>query len=119
METVAPMPPPARPRRVADLAGRRALVLGLARSGTAAARFLVDAGADVTAYDRRPAAELGEEIAALGGRYVRLALGIDPPEAERLLATADLVVTSPSVSPLFPTTDPWLRDALRSAQERG
>jgi len=39
---------------LADLRGRHALVLGLARSGTAVARLLADAGADVAAYDRRP-----------------------------------------------------------------
>ena len=52
-------------------------VLGLARSGIALARFLADAGARVTVYDGRPADELAEAIAALGGRPVRLALGPD------------------------------------------
>jgi UDP-N-acetylmuramoylalanine--D-glutamate ligase len=37
----------------------------------------------------------------------------------RLVADADLVLTSPSISPHFPTTDPWLRDALRAAEARG
>ena len=37
------------------LAGRPVAVLGLARSGVALARFLVDAGAEVTIYDGRPA----------------------------------------------------------------
>jgi UDP-N-acetylmuramoylalanine-D-glutamate ligase len=55
-------------RSVDDLRGRIAVVLGLARSGVAASRFLADAGADVTAYDRRPATELSEAIAALDGR---------------------------------------------------
>ena len=52
-----PMPPLSStlPTRSSDLAGRRVLVLGLARSGVAAARFLADAGAQVTAYDRQPA----------------------------------------------------------------
>ena len=39
-------------------------VLGLARSGIALARFLADAGARVTVYDGRPAAELAEAIEA-------------------------------------------------------
>ena len=106
-------------RAVADLRGRRAVVLGLARSGVAACRFLVDAGAEVTAYDRRPPSELGAPIDALEGRAVRLALGVDPAEARRLLEAADLLVTSPSVSPGFPTTDPWLREALAAAIDRG
>jgi UDP-N-acetylmuramoylalanine--D-glutamate ligase len=106
-------------RSVDDLRGRIAVVLGLARSGVAASRFLADAGADVTAYDRRPATELSEAIAALDGRPVRLALGVDEQEAARLLAGADMLVTSPSVSPRFPTTDAWLREALAAAEARG
>jgi UDP-N-acetylmuramoylalanine--D-glutamate ligase len=106
-------------RSVDDLRGRRAVVLGLARSGVAAARFLADAGAVVAAYDRRPAHELADAIAALGARPVRLALGIDEAAATALLAHADLLVTSPSISPDFPTTDPWLREALAAADARG
>jgi UDP-N-acetylmuramoylalanine--D-glutamate ligase len=106
-------------RSVADLRGRRALVLGLARSGVAASRFLADAGAEVTAYDRRPAGELTDAVEALGSRPIHLALGVDPASAAALLERADLLVTSPSVSPRFPTTDPWLRDALLAAEGRG
>ncbi|HYI67687.1 MAG TPA: UDP-N-acetylmuramoyl-L-alanine--D-glutamate ligase [Candidatus Limnocylindrales bacterium] len=111
---------PRTPIRTAeDLRGRRTVVLGLARSGVAASRFLADAGAVVVAYDRRPAAELSAEVAALGARPVRLALGVDETAALALLAHADLLVTSPSVSPYFPTTDRWLRDALIAAEARG
>ena len=87
-------------------------VLGLARSGIAASRFLVDAGADVTVYDGRPGPELAAAIGELGGRSVRLALGpeIDPATA---WASAALVVTSPSISPDYPTTEPRLRGALQ------
>ena len=114
------MTAPTTPIRTAeDLRGRRVVVLGLARSGIAAARFLVDAGAVVAAYDRRPASDLGEAIAALGARPVRLALGIDEVDATALLEHADLLVTSPSVSSRFPTTDPWLREALGAAERRG
>ncbi len=111
--------PTAPIRSVDDLRGRRAVVLGLARSGVAASRFLADAGAVVAAYDRRPAAELADAVAALGARPVRLALGVDEADAVALLAHADLLVTSPSVSSRFPTTDPWLREALAAAEARG
>lgn len=111
--------PTAPVRSADDLHGRRAAVLGLARSGVAATRFLADAGAVVAVYDRRPAAELSDAVEALGGRPVRLALGIDPVEAAALLEHADLLVTSPSVSVRFPTTDPWLREALTAAEARG
>lgn len=106
-------------RTVDDLRGRRAVVLGLARSGVAACRFLVDHGAQVAAYDRRPAAELAGAVAELGGRRVELRLGVDEADAAALISAADLLLTSPSVSARFPTTDPWLREALRSAEARG
>lgn len=106
-------------RSVADLRGRRTVVLGLARSGLAACRFLADAGAVVVAYDRRSPAELADAVTALGARGVRLALGVSPAEASALLERADLLVTSPSVSPRFPTTDRWLREALVAAEASG
>jgi UDP-N-acetylmuramoylalanine--D-glutamate ligase len=104
---------------IADLRGRAVLVLGLARSGAAAARMLADAGARVTVYDRRPAAELADAIATLEDRPIRLALGVPQAEARGLLAAAELLVTSPSISSRFPTTEPWLREALRQAEEGG
>jgi len=93
------------------LAGLPVSVLGFARSGLALARFLVDAGAVVTVYDGRPAAELAEALAALEGRTVRLLAGpeVDPAEA---LRGAALVATSPSINPDYPTTEPRLRSAL-------
>jgi UDP-N-acetylmuramoylalanine--D-glutamate ligase len=102
-----------------DLRGRHALVLGLARSGTAVARLLADAGAEVTVYDRRPPDELTEAVHALGGRSVRLALGVPPDEARALVGAADLLVTSPSISLYLPTTDAWLRAAINEAVARG
>ena len=115
--SVTAMPSPIRYR--ADLAGRRALVLGLARSGVAAARFLADAGAEVAVYDRRPAGELADAVNALEGRPITALLGIDAPRLVEALARADLLVTSPSISPRFPTTEPWLRDLLADAERRG
>jgi UDP-N-acetylmuramoylalanine--D-glutamate ligase len=104
---------------LADAAGRRVVVLGLARSGVAAARALAGAGALVTAYDRRPATELGEQVARLEGRPVALELGAAPERVAALLAGAELVITSPSISARFPTTDPWLRRALADAEAAG
>src|SRR5687768_12937454 len=103
----------------ADLRGLRVTVLGLARSGVAAARMLADAGALVTVYDRRPAHELSEAVTNLGGRQIRLALAASEADVRGLLDAADLVVTSPSISAGFPTTDAWLRDALRQTEARG
>ncbi len=105
-------------RTLADLRHRRVLVLGLARSGSAAARLLLSAGARVTAYDRRPIHDL-PDAGSLAEAGVDLRLGASPDEVRGLLDTADLVVTSPSISLRLPITDPWLREALSDAAARG
>ncbi len=99
--------------REGALDGRSVTVLGLARSGIALARFFTDAGARVTVYDGRPASELTGAIESLGGRAVALRLG---PEVEpaSTWAEADLLATSPSINPDFPTAEPRLRAALRA-----
>jgi UDP-N-acetylmuramoylalanine--D-glutamate ligase len=110
--------------RAGALDGRSVTVLGLARSGTAMARFFADASAHVTVYDGRSAGELAPAITALGSRPIELALGpaVDPASA---WASADLVATSPSINPDFPTAEPRLRVALaalvaaRRADPRG
>lgn len=99
--------------RAGELRDRPVTVLGLARSGLALARFLADVGARVTVYDGRPAEELADAIAGLGERSVTLALGpgVDPATS---WSYADLVATSPSITPDYPTTEPRLRAALRA-----
>ena len=89
-----------------DLAGRKVLVVGLARSGAAAARLAASRGARVTTTDRRAATELGEAVNALGGAGVALALG---GHDERDFTSADLVVVSPGV----PLALPEIREARR------
>jgi UDP-N-acetylmuramoylalanine--D-glutamate ligase len=69
---------------------RRALVLGLARSGRAAAAALARRGVHVVAADRSPDADAGR----LGDLGVELRLGT---EEEALLAGVELVVKSPGV----------------------
>ena len=99
--------------RAGALRDRPVTVLGFARSGIALARFLVDAGARVTIYDGRPADELADATDRLEGREVRLLAGpdVDPATA---WADADLVTTSPSINPDYPTTEPRLRAALQA-----
>jgi UDP-N-acetylmuramoylalanine--D-glutamate ligase len=101
-----------------SFAGRPVAVLGLARSGIALCRFLVDRGSRVTAYDARSAEDLHDQIARLEGRQVRLLLGpdVDPRVA---LAGQSLVCTSPSISSRYPTTEPRLRAALRDLEADG
>ena len=91
-----------------DLHGKRVMVLGLARTGVAAARFLVGQGAEVLAADRRNESELAPETAALAGLPVRYFLGGEEPA---WLAGVDLVIPSPGVAPENPL--------LREAEKRG
>jgi len=82
-----------------DLRGARLLVVGLGRSGLAAARLACARGARVTLADRRAAAELGpaaDEAQRIGAAVVA---GGHPPE---LAAAADLVVLSPGVPETLP-----------------
>jgi len=84
-----------RPR----LQGRKVTVVGLAKSGVAAARLCAREGARVTVTDRRPEAELAGPLAALDGVASRRALGgHDRADFEG----ADLVVVSPGVPLALP-----------------
>jgi UDP-N-acetylmuramoylalanine--D-glutamate ligase len=69
---------------------RRALVVGLARSGLAAAEALARRGVSVVATDRLPDVDAGR----LGGLGVELRLGT---EEEALLEGVELLVKSPGV----------------------
>ncbi len=91
-----------------ELKGRKVTVVGLAKSGVAAARLCAREGAAVTVTDRRAAADLAGPLAALDGVPVRRALGgHDPADFEG----ADLVVASPGVPLSIPE--------LRVARARG
>ena len=79
------------------LAGRRVTVVGLARSGVAAARLLRTAGADVIGTDVKPVTALGREAAALADLGVRLLAGTG--ETAAAFAGTELVVVSPGIPP--------------------
>lgn len=91
-----------------DLEGQRAVVVGLARSGVAAAAFLARRGARVVATDRKPARELSEEALRLPALGVELELG---GHSAATLAGASLVVVSPGV--------PWDLPELEAARRAG
>jgi UDP-N-acetylmuramoylalanine--D-glutamate ligase len=78
---------------------KRVVILGLARQGTALARYLVRAGARVTLSDQQPAAALGPALATLAGLPVELVLGGHP---ESLLDGCDLLCLSGGVPPDLP-----------------
>jgi UDP-N-acetylmuramoylalanine--D-glutamate ligase len=91
-----------------DLTGKNILVVGLARSGAAAARFAAARGARVTVNDAKPAGRLGDEARALEGEGVRVVAGGHP---ESIFEEADLIVVSPGVPADMP--------ALAAARGRG
>ena len=82
-----------------ELSGRKVLVVGLARSGVAAARLCRNRGARVTVTDRRAATELHQAVMELGPAGVQFALG---GHDERDFTGADLVVVSPGVPLALP-----------------
>jgi UDP-N-acetylmuramoylalanine--D-glutamate ligase len=90
------------------LAGKRALVVGLQRSGVSAARFLASRGAAVTVTDQAPAEKLAGPIEKLGGAAV-LELGGHRLES---FTGADLIVMSPGVPEL-----PEMQAARRAGVE--
>ena len=91
-----------------DVAGLPVVVVGLARSGIAAARFLADAGARVVASDRKPLVELEAAAMSLAARGVTLELG---GHVSASFIAARLVVVSPGV--------PWELPELAAARAAG
>lgn len=79
-----------------DLLGKRVLVVGLARTGVALARFLVEKGARVTVTDQAEAEELGERLGEINGLPVSLLLGGSYPGRVK---DYELILLSPGVPP--------------------
>ena len=85
-----------------DLAGKRVLVVGLARTGIATALFCAGYGATVTAIDEKPEIDLVAVALKLRAAGVKLELGA--PLTETLL-DQDLIVVSPGVPANLPVLD--------------
>ena len=92
------------------LSGKKVLIIGAARSGIAAARFLLDQGAVVALTDQKPIENWTPEALALKELGVGLLPG-EPPSW--LLDQLDLVVVSPGV----PATIIPIRYAERAGAE--
>jgi UDP-N-acetylmuramoylalanine--D-glutamate ligase len=86
--------------------GKRVTILGVARQGQAAARWLVRHGAQVTLNDNRPADALAEAQAALSDIRVIWVMGSHPVE---ILDNTDVVCLSGGV----PLTNPIVIEANR------
>lgn len=76
-----------------QVADKNILVVGLARSGVAAAEFLAARGARVTVNDAKPESEL-KEAATLRAKGIEVVGGSHPRE---LFEKSDLIVVSPGV----------------------
>lgn len=101
-------------------AGKRIVILGLARQGIALARFFLREGAQITISDVAPAGQLSAPLTELAGQPVRLVLGGHPPE---LLDNCDLLCLSGGVPPQIPLVAaarrqgiPLTNDALLTLQ---
>ncbi|HZP01537.1 MAG TPA: UDP-N-acetylmuramoyl-L-alanine--D-glutamate ligase [Terriglobia bacterium] len=91
-----------------DIRGKRVLLVGLARSGRAAALALARQGAIVTVTDRRGPAEFQNDLPLLLKEKIGLELGA---HRESTFLRQDLIIVSPGVFP-----DP---PALEAARRRG
>jgi len=80
--------------RESNLVGKRVVILGLARQGMALARFLAQAGAEVTVSDLQDETALADQLAGLAGLPIRYVLGEHPLN---LLDEADLLCLSGGV----------------------
>src|SRR5215467_7254343 len=87
-----------------ELKNKRVLVVGLGKSGVAAAFFLADRGAKVAVSDAKSEAQLEKQIPALLDRGISLETGT---HNERTFRDQDLIVVSPGV----PSDQPQLQHA--------
>ena len=94
------------PTRVSGLEGKRVVILGLARQGTALARFLVQAGARVTVSDLGSEEDLEQQMAQVADLPLEYVLGEHPLG---LLDAADLLCLSGGV----PLDIPIVEEAIR------
>lgn len=85
------------------LTNQRATIIGMAREGTALARFLANKGAKVTISDLRGVADLATEIGQLAGLPIQCVLRGHPDD----ILETDVVYVSPGV----PRTIPILQKA--------
>ncbi len=93
-----------------NLKGKKVMVIGLARTGSETARFLVRQGAEVLVSDLRGKQELRGEIESLRGLPLRLLFG---GEEVSWLDGVDTLVPSPGV----PAQNPLLLQASRRGIE--
>ncbi len=95
------------PEEIPDLSGMQVLVVGLAKTGLAAARFLSNRGVRVVGTDIRARRELERDFPDLKDLDIELHLG---GSDGGVFLRADLIILSPGVPPFI--------EPLRRAEER-
>ncbi len=94
-----------------NIAGKSVLVVGLGKSGFAAAHLALKVGASVTLYDDKPASAFDasrlSELVQLGAKT---ACGASGDERDRLFSGAELLIVSPG----FPLARPEIALARKS-----
>lgn len=81
--------------KVEDLQGKKILIVGLGRTGVAAAKFLSSKGAKVIVSDHKSKAELADYLELMDGVEVDYDLGGHTP---KLFLEQDVVMLSPGIS---------------------
>ena len=90
---------------------RRVIVLGMARSGVAAAGLLAKLGAQVTISDSKTEEDFGHALDALRALGCTFALGEGPQRA--LAAGQDVMILSPGI----PVAKPFVQEAMAKGVE--
>ncbi|MBQ1391025.1 MAG: UDP-N-acetylmuramoyl-L-alanine--D-glutamate ligase [Firmicutes bacterium] len=82
-----------------NMRGKKVLIVGLGRSGTAAIQALIDLGAEVSVQDRRPASDFDVNfLSFLKGRNVAFYFNRLPED----MGAFDMIILSPGASPELP-----------------
>jgi UDP-N-acetylmuramoylalanine--D-glutamate ligase len=79
--------------------GKHVVVVGMAKTGVAAAEFLVQQGAAVTVSEIKTEGELGTSLQRLRSLGAEVEVGVHSPET---FLGGDLIVLSPGVNPAIP-----------------
>ena len=92
----------------ADIRGKRILVVGMGKSGKAAAQAMVKLGADVSVQDNKAKDSMDPQLLTfLGDKSVKCYLGCEPED----MSAFDMLILSPGVSPEL--------DFIKKAQDAG
>jgi len=90
-----------------DFAGKKVMVVGMAKSGIACARLLIKKGADVVLYDAKTIDEFGSDTFDEFEGVAQFAFGVDAASIE-----VDAMVLSPGV----PTALPFIQKAIKQGK---